>query len=112
MTTKRVAKPNKHFHGETVTNLAYKKDKGILDITFTSGRVMRITSGSEDMEVSEVVSRKVNVTRRKLTPLIIAVQNKDGVEMHTCPYQSDINNDNETLCDCDAARTNECYMDT
>lgn len=32
-------------------------------------------------------------------------------ELHTCPYASEINNDDETLCDCCADCTYECQMD-
>lgn len=32
-------------------------------------------------------------------------------EPHTCPYKSDVNNDNETLCRCCGSCAHECAMD-
>lgn len=34
----------------------------------------------------------------------------DG-ELHTCPYQEDINDDHESLCNCCADCSYECCMD-
>lgn len=30
---------------------------------------------------------------------------------HTCPFKEEINNDYDTLCDCDVRQTRECAMD-
>lgn len=35
----------------------------------------------------------------------------DAQEEHTCPYQSEINDDNESLCDCCDECTDNCLMD-
>lgn len=32
-------------------------------------------------------------------------------ELHTCPYREDVGGDNQTLCDCDQERTNNCAED-
>ena len=37
--------------------------------------------------------------------------NGEGLEAHTCPYQSDVNDDHETLCNCCADCEHECLMD-
>lgn len=37
--------------------------------------------------------------------------NPEALNAHTCPYQSDINNDNETLCRCCDACTQSCAED-
>lgn len=34
-----------------------------------------------------------------------------GEEMHTCPYKSEINNDDETLCNCCAECAQQCAWD-
>lgn len=34
-----------------------------------------------------------------------------ATEPHTCPYKSDVDNDNETLCTCCAHCEHECAMD-
>jgi hypothetical protein len=35
----------------------------------------------------------------------------EAEELHTCPFQEDINDDSETLCNCCAACQHECCMD-
>ena len=32
-------------------------------------------------------------------------------ELHTCPYNEEINGDYETLCDCDEEQQHQCAMD-
>ncbi len=34
-----------------------------------------------------------------------------GRELHTCPFKSEINDDNETLCNCCDDCSHECAMD-
>ena len=34
-----------------------------------------------------------------------------ALDLHSCPYQSDVNNDSESLCDCCEECTDECCMD-
>jgi hypothetical protein len=36
---------------------------------------------------------------------------KEGMVSHSCPYQSDINEDREYQCNCCEDCTNECAMD-
>ena len=38
-------------------------------------------------------------------------QVEDSNQGHTCPFKEDINNDYETLCDCDPEQTRQCAMD-
>ena len=35
----------------------------------------------------------------------------DAEELHPCPYNEDINDDSETLCNCCADCQHECAMD-
>ena len=36
----------------------------------------------------------------------------EGVDgCHTCPFREEMNNDYETLCDCNAYDTEQCAMD-
>ena len=38
-------------------------------------------------------------------------ENKCNSCLHTCPYKVEINNDYETLCDCDENQQHECSQD-
>jgi len=38
-------------------------------------------------------------------------QVKDSNQGHTCPFKEEINDDYETLCDCDPEQTRQCAMD-
>jgi len=50
-------------------------------------------------------------TNKKVIPIVVeAVDYEDGT-WHTCPYKEDINDDCESLCNCDADQVYECMMD-
>lgn len=36
---------------------------------------------------------------------------EEGENLHTCPYQEDINNDNEYMCNCCDYCTQQCMND-
>lgn len=38
-------------------------------------------------------------------------QNEEALELHTCPYAEEINNDSENLCNCCSNCINQCYQD-
>lgn len=68
----------------------------------------------EKKEIEQINRKIYEETKKEIMKMIgkcIKCEDNDGTPKHTCPYASDVNNDNESLCNCCDACTHQCAMD-